>query len=760
MGANFSHWNAIKLMNANAVYDTNGLYQSGDILKFVDLSFGKVVVDGSIHIESSSISNSDGTGLSLIHEDSIQLAPMSKILKTKISNHAGDGVNILSHHFLIDSCEISNNFQAIDFLYAPNAYLGLGEISNSKILNHLSNGIVYSYEGDFLTTDTIVIQGNLIYNCQDAAILHFKSGRLHLRKNFVIGNRLGIHFRGASLVDSNVIANTWGGIPVRLASQLINTVRNNSICFNDSKDKGGCGILYVKGAIIEHNTVTMNKLTIQSTGNRNAAIQSIDFHRYGFERVNFNNIFGNDSEYEFQTAVQSIDDAYNNYWGTTRDTCIAKKIYDRLDAGPGTGFVRYSPFLTEADTNCPISPPSLVGKELSPLGDLMLYWKPNPESDVAGYKIYWSNPTGYSFDTMVDVGNTDHFVLKGITDTNATYTVTAYDNGADGYDDMLEGHESWYSPAVSTAQNDVIRINSCGSVVSPSGRIWSQTGMYFDTVQPVVLCEDINAYFVRIGNETTSNIQAHSCGDYISPSGNHLWTTAGNYTDTVLNSSGCDSIISINLNIFSKSTSSLDTTICGSMVSPSRKYIWSTAGLYLDTISNHAGCDSIITVRVRNNFIKNLQNSNGLLVSGNTGISYQWLDCNNNYAPIIGATGINFTPTTNGSYALAVNDGSCSDTTNCILVADVGVKNKDVLNEILYYPNPSKGKINVDLGSTFSGVKVELINPEGKIIKTYKWEEVQQFEVDLIGSKGYYSLRIFTAHGGEQNIAEIKVLKN
>lgn len=48
--------------------------------------------------------------------------------------------------------------------------------------------------------------------------------------------------------------------------------------------------------------------------------------------------------------------------------------------------------------------------------------------------------------------------------------------------------------------------------------------------------------------------------------------------------------------------------------------------------------------------------------------SYTWLDCNNNFAPIPGATSASFTPTLTGNYAVEIYNG-CFDTSSCYFIA-------------------------------------------------------------------------------------------
>ena len=51
-----------------------------------------------------------------------------------------------------------------------------------------------------------------------------------------------------------------------------------------------------------------------------------------------------------------------------------------------------------------------------------------------------------------------------------------------------------------------------------------------------------------------------------------------------------------------------------------------------------------------------------------TGLAYEWVDCDDNYAVIAGETGESFTATVSGNYAVIITDGSCVDTSACVEV--------------------------------------------------------------------------------------------
>ena len=97
-----------------------------------------------------------------------------------------------------------------------------------------------------------------------------------------------------------------------------------------------------------------------------------------------------------------------------------------------------------------------------------------------------------------------------------------------------------------------------------------------------------------------------ACGTYTSPSGK-IWTTAGVYNDTLQMVRGCDSVITINLVVFN-TTATVTTTVCDSYTAPSG-LVYTTSGMYMDTIPNSLGCDSIISINLTVNYTASVTNT-------------------------------------------------------------------------------------------------------------------------------------------------------
>lgn len=137
---------------------------------------------------------------------------------------------------------------------------------------------------------------------------------------------------------------------------------------------------------------------------------------------------------------------------------------------------------------------------------------------------------------------------------------------------------------------------ACGTFISPNGTKRTASGMYIDTVKSSHNCDSIITTNLILNQVSTNTISPSACGSYTSPGGK-IWTTSGTYTDTLTNAKGCDSISTINLTVNTSTSSSLSVNVCNSYTSPSGK-VWMTVGTYIDTIANNKGCDSIITINL------------------------------------------------------------------------------------------------------------------------------------------------------------------
>lgn len=140
--------------------------------------------------------------------------------------------------------------------------------------------------------------------------------------------------------------------------------------------------------------------------------------------------------------------------------------------------------------------------------------------------------------------------------------------------------------------------NACGSYTVPSGdETYLVSGTYNDTVQNVYGCVQVITINVAIMSNTTSNLAITKCTFYEVPSGDEIYTSSGIYNDTIPNSVGCDSVITISLNIIPPTLDTITVIDCTNPYTvPSGDETYNITGIYHDTIPNFSGCDSILTI--------------------------------------------------------------------------------------------------------------------------------------------------------------------
>ena len=202
---------------------------------------------------------------------------------------------------------------------------------------------------------------------------------------------------------------------------------------------------------------------------------------------------------------------------------------------------------------------------------------------------------------------------------------------------------------------------------------------------------------------TVSSFSATACSSYTVPSGDSTYTTTGTYTvnDTIPNAQGCDSLLTIALTIQAPTDSSFSVSECTAYTVPSGNTTYTTAGTYTvnDTIPNAQGCDSLLTIALTiQGQVDTSTTTTGFTITSNaTGVSYQWIDCGNNNAPIVGDTNASYTATANGDYAVVVTDGNCSDTSACVSIIGVGVEDHgNISNAVSIYPNPAFNALTIN----------------------------------------------------------------
>ena len=238
-----------------------------------------------------------------------------------------------------------------------------------------------------------------------------------------------------------------------------------------------------------------------------------------------------------------------------------------------------------------------------------------------------------------------------------------------------------------------------------------------DTLSNAVGCDSIVTLNLTITNFLYGTDVQTACNSYTWIDG--ITYTASNNTaaDTIINSIGCDSIVTLNLTITNSSSGTDVQTACNS-------YTWidgityaSSNNTATDTLTNAAGCDSIVTLNLTINNVDNGITNNSPTLSANlVGATYQWLDCDNNFAELNGETNQSFTALANGNYAVEVTQNDCADTSACENVSNVGIS--EIATNINLHPNPTSDQITIDIKGYNGPINIEVYDLSGRLLET------------------------------------------
>lgn len=173
--------------------------------------------------------------------------------------------------------------------------------------------------------------------------------------------------------------------------------------------------------------------------------------------------------------------------------------------------------------------------------------------------------------------------------------------------------------------------------------------------------------------------------------------------------------------------------------------------IFTDTLYNAYGCDSVITFDIQIFRIDStvILNENTIEVINTNGVTFQWISCDDNYAPILGETSNLFEADSTGNYAVILTKQGCVDTSECIYVQLTSTNEVGERINIETFPNPVKDVLNIRGLPVGGNIIIQDIN--GKIMSTY---DVITPQMDLsIASfqAGVYFLKV-TAKEKDQKV--------
>ena len=224
-------------------------------------------------------------------------------------------------------------------------------------------------------------------------------------------------------------------------------------------------------------------------------------------------------------------------------------------------------------------------------------------------------------------------------------------------------------------------------------------------------------------------------------------------------SNGCYTIESVTVTVNVAYSYSDNYNICSGDTYNWQGIDYSTGGNYYANYTSIYGCDSNYTLNLAVNTVDTGITINGNTITANAASgTFQWVDCDNNYAWISGETGQSYTATVDGNYAVIVTQGSCSDTSSCYQMVITAIEHNPFGSSFSVYPNPTSGDITLDLGGNYFNVDIRISDVLGQVFyRTHNISVTKTINLAIEEAPGIYFIDVITSEG---KTATIKVVKN
>ncbi|MGZ8524839.1 MAG: T9SS type B sorting domain-containing protein, partial [Chitinophagaceae bacterium] len=232
--------------------------------------------------------------------------------------------------------------------------------------------------------------------------------------------------------------------------------------------------------------------------------------------------------------------------------------------------------------------------------------------------------------------------------------------------------------------------------------------------------------FSKCKNPTTSTLNINTCSSYTLD--NEIFDSTGTYIRTMINSKGCDSVITLHLTVNKKYTEQT-ITICEGESFFAGGASQTGSGIYMDTLPTSLNCDSIVTTHLTVNprpfpnfgTDRDLCAGTQSVISPGSFTKYLWQDM---------TTSNNFTVNAPGLYWVRVTNGfNCSAADSFIVRAML--------------PSPANFLRETDSICNYGGYE---LSPAGTY-NQYLWSTGSVNNRIVIDQPGEYKLQVTDANG-------------
>jgi hypothetical protein len=265
--------------------------------------------------------------------------------------------------------------------------------------------------------------------------------------------------------------------------------------------------------------------------------------------------------------------------------------------------------------------------------------------------------------------------------------------------------------------NQVSHEFSCTAYTwSQTGFTYNDSGLYSDTLLSISGCDSIITLMLTIFPQTTSDLNITSCDSYFWPTTNVNYTSSGNYSVTLPSTYGCDSTVTLHLNLTQSDTTNQLLASCFPISWTEAGLVLDQSGIFTHTFSNVNGCDSVVNIDFTLSALASnvlLDETTGTLSITPLGAMYTLVSCENNNA-LSTSNSPSFSLSSNGVYAVVLSQNGCVDTSDCVTFSSANLTNQNE-DLLIFSPNPCQEVLCIkNLNQRKVGIRI--LDVKGSIV--------------------------------------------
>ncbi len=210
-----------------------------------------------------------------------------------------------------------------------------------------------------------------------------------------------------------------------------------------------------------------------------------------------------------------------------------------------------------------------------------------------------ANPDSIYIEIVASIHDT---INANICDGDTYFAAGAFQTSSGTYIDtfvLAGGCENIVFTQLNVIQNQIVQHNySLCNGDSLFGVVFTNDTSISYQSQTANGCDSIVIIEIEIVNTQFAIVDTNFCEGNIIIINNVIYDSPGTHVDTLTASSGCDSIVTLQISMLSPAVNIIDTSFCPQNPIFINGVIYQNAGVFNDTLTSMNGCDSILTINI------------------------------------------------------------------------------------------------------------------------------------------------------------------